>query len=124
MEATLGGSRPLWEPTLSAVDVCGNLARCRRVADKVGSHQTSPIEPPRAAAWPGSANNFSSSCESSQECDSHPDVQIHRAESLRLARNRPKPLLHHVFEAKTRFILNLVRRRTCIRHIRWVGSGA
>jgi len=34
-----GGSRPWWEPTLSAMGACGNLARCRGIADKVGSHQ-------------------------------------------------------------------------------------
>ncbi|WP_426284856.1 hypothetical protein [Luteibacter sp. E-22] len=28
-----------WEPTLSAMDACLDRARCRGIADKVGSHQ-------------------------------------------------------------------------------------
>jgi hypothetical protein len=28
-----------WEPTLSAMNACRDLARCRGIADKVGSHR-------------------------------------------------------------------------------------
>jgi hypothetical protein len=34
----LVGTMPGWEPTLSAMGACRNLARCRGIADKVGSH--------------------------------------------------------------------------------------
>jgi len=37
--AVSSGSRLWWEPTLSAMSACLNLARYRGIADKVGSHK-------------------------------------------------------------------------------------
>jgi len=35
-----GSAEVRWEPTLSAMGARSNLARCRGIADKVGSHQS------------------------------------------------------------------------------------
>ncbi|MGF6711145.1 hypothetical protein QFZ41_002109 [Luteibacter sp. W1I16] len=45
----------MWEPTLSAMGACLNLARCRGIADKVGSHQVAVTSPAAAGSPTGSA---------------------------------------------------------------------
>jgi|GEM_PF-5346866 len=39
LRGATGSAEVRWEPTLSAMGACLDLARCRGIADKVGSHQ-------------------------------------------------------------------------------------